>query len=459
MGNVYKSEASYNGDKVEPHSPPEGEQELAALAVTSFNVIDHAKMAKCQAECEDVASHRQGKQAMGLLMSDFEFSPGVVLYCDLSNGKKARPLVPKPFRELIIKMMHALSHPGQKETVRRVAARYYWPKLKEDVSAFVKACKCQAVKVTQHTKIPPVHRPVPAKRFTQIMIDVIGPLPTSDKGLTHCLTILDRTSRFVQAIPMKGATAQAVCDAFCEGWVAHFGLCETAISDNGNTFISNLWTKLHEKFGSIVSYSPVYHAASLGHLERQHRDIKTGLRAALLEMGDTHGKNWPAILPWVLLGKRTAYQPDLGASPAELVYGQTLVVPGDLAGADLDADASTEDLLQRLRVNAARDPVQTSHHTTTPKQYFPANMDKCTHVWVKRPKLTPLGRRYDGPFKILEKQSQSCIIIAVGAYKDGKPRTELQHWENCKPAYFLDEPYEENRPNLGRPSAISAIFQ
>ena len=235
-------------------------------------------------------------------MADYEFSPGVTLFCDLSDGKKARPLIPKPWRNLVINMMHELSHPGQAETLRRVAARYYWPKMMEDVSNFVKNCKCQAVKVHKHTKIPPVNRPIPGRRFTQLMVDVVGPLPKSAKGMTHLLTIIDRTSRYVQAVPMPEATAESCCQAFLEGWVAQFGLCRNIISDNGNTFIAKLWTTMHVKLGALVSYTPLYHSASLGHLERQHRDIKTSLKAAPLEMGDKHGLNWPTVLPWILLG-------------------------------------------------------------------------------------------------------------------------------------------------------------
>ena len=89
---------------------------------------------------------------------------------------------------------------------------------------------------------------------------------------------------------MKEATAESCCHAFLEGWVAQFGLCREVITDNGNTFIANLWKKMHEDLGTLVSYTPVYHSASLGHLERQHRDLKQSLKACLLEMGDKHGE-------------------------------------------------------------------------------------------------------------------------------------------------------------------------
>ena len=255
----------------------------------------------------------------------------------------------------------------------------------------------------------------------------------------------------MRAIPMPAATAETCCRAFIEGWVSDFGLCEDVITDNGNTFIASLWTKMQEALGIDVSYTPLYHAASLGHLERQHRDLKASLRSALLEMGDSFGSSWTSVLPWTMLGKRTAFQPDLGASPAELVYGQTLVVPGDLAGAELKPQSTLPNLLEQLRRNAAKPPVQTAHHDQ-PQVHLPKDMETATHVLVKKEKTTPLGGKYDGPFEILQRRGQSCLLLRVGSKANGEPRTELVHWSNCKVHYFLDEPYTVDRPALGRKS-------
>ena len=138
------------------------------------------------------------------------------------------------------------------------------------------------------------------------MLDIIGPLPDSC-GMRYLLTIIDRTSRYVDALPLPEANAANCCNAFIAQWVSRWGIPETATCDNGNTFVSNLWSKLHEQLGTVVNYTPVYHPASLGGLERQHRDIKSSLKAVLSHMGDTHGHQWLAALPWVLLGRRTAY--------------------------------------------------------------------------------------------------------------------------------------------------------
>ena len=107
-------------------------------------------------------------------------------------------------------------------------------------------------------------------------------------------------------------------------------------------------------------------------------------------MNDQHGKNWHSILPWVLLGQRTAYQPELGVSPMELVYGQTVKIPGDLAGGELQPHSSLTTLLEDVQRKTFKLPVPTSHHAQ-PVIQLPKNMETATHVLVKCGKTTPLG--------------------------------------------------------------------
>ena len=248
---------------------------------------------------------------------------------------------------------------------------------------------------------------------------------------------------------MPVATAESCADAFISQWISRYGIPSTAVSDNGNTFVAQLWQKVNEALGIIVSYTPVYSAASLGGLERKHRDLKYSLKATLQQMGDQHGALWLRALPWTLLGRRTAFQPELGTCSAELVYGQTPRVPGDIAGADLSPDSDLPHLLERLRTQAAQPPIQTAHHRIRPT-YMPSDIHNATHVYVKRGKVTPLGANFDGPFKILERLGNSCLKIRVRSYANGQARTEVQNWINCKPAKFIGEPFEIARPNPGR---------
>ena len=323
--------------------------------------------------------------------------------------------------------------------------------MRTDVAKYVNACHpCQSVKTHRNICPQPAHRPVLPARFSDLMLDICGPLPAS-QGNKYLLTILDRTTRFVDALPLQEATAYSCCQAFIAHWVSRFGLPTKATSDHGNTFIAQMWTHLHEALGVLVDYTPVYSPQSLGGLERRHRDLKSSLKAALVKMGDTHGSNWLSVLPWTLLGLRTAHQEDLGASPMELVYGQTVKIPGDLVGGDLHQDSDLPTLLENIRKKTFRPAVQTAHHNV-PYEHLPTAMETAERVYVRRGKHTPLGANFDGPFKIHERQGNHCLRVRVGSYNNGEPRYELHHWKNCKIDHGDGTDLAE-RPKLGRKSS------
>ena len=118
---------------------------------------------------------------------------------------------------------------------------------------------------------------------------------------------------------MPEATARECCNQFVQHWIKQFGIPSKVTSDNGPSFQAKLWQDINQKLGVIVSYSPIYSPATIGSIERQHRDLKVALRATLLGMGDTFGSRWVEALPWVLLGRRTAFHADLQATPSEAV--------------------------------------------------------------------------------------------------------------------------------------------
>ena len=432
----------------------DGQDVIAAVTpqvdAVALQIVDHKQMQADQQSCPDVAAHRAGKHVQSLKMKEVEFSPGCHLLCDLSNGKKARPLVPKPHRELIIRWFHNVSHPGSKETLKKIADRYYWPTVRQDVAKYVAECHpCNACKAKPIIKPPMDPRPVMAPRFKDLQIDVVGPMEQSE-GMRYLLTVLDRTSRYYDAIPMASATASACASGFIRHWVAHFGLPFKATSDSGNVFISKLWKELHKELGSIVAYSPLYSPSSLGSVERIHKDIKASLKATLLAMGDEHKSKWMSVLPWTLLSRRTSYHSELQATPSEVVFGENPAVPGDLAGADLPADPNLPALLDRVRANAQRPPAQTTIRRT-PQVYYPPSTDTATHVYLRNQKPTPLSPMRDGPYQIIERLGKSTVKVKTGEFKSGAPRTEVHHWRNCTPYILPQNADSAVKKPLGRP--------
>ena len=121
-----------------------------------------------------------------------------------------------------------------------------------------------------------------------------------------------------------------MANAYVHNWVARFGVPDQMTSDRGAQFVSELWTAMSELLGTQLNPTTAYHPQANGLIERLHRTMKAALKARL------NSPNWIDELPWVLLGLRTTPKEDLNASPADLVYGGPLTVPGDFLPESVD---------------------------------------------------------------------------------------------------------------------------
>ena len=123
---------------------------------------------------------------------------------------------------------------------------------------------------------------------------------------------------------MSSTTATACADAFVAGWIARFGVPASITTDRGVQFTSAFWAVLCQRLGVQHVTTSAYHPQSNSIVERFHRQLKDSLRARLASV------DWPSHLPWVLLGLPSAPKEDHNVSSAELLYGVSIALPGEL---------------------------------------------------------------------------------------------------------------------------------
>ncbi|KAK5648875.1 hypothetical protein RI129_003767 [Pyrocoelia pectoralis] len=178
-------------------------------------------------------------------------------------------------------------------------------------------------------------------------------------------------------------------------------------------------------------------------IERFHRQLK-----AALMCHDT--KNWYDTLPIVLLGIRTAWKEDLSAAAAEMVYGETIRIPGEFLNEHRKETLEPENYVAQLRRQIqALKPVPTATHGTS-KSFVFQKLSQATQVFLRNDTAKkPLQRPYDGPYTILKRGKRTYTLN-----KDGTPYTVTA--ERVKPAFTEEQSHtpqqgvDEKRTRSGR---------
>ena len=361
------------------------------------------------------------------------------LIVDVSNGTP-RPFVPYSWRRRIFDAVHGLGHPGVHRTQQAIVDRFVWPSVKADSTRWARECiACQQAKVTRHVTPPISEFEVPSQRFTHLNMDLVT--LTTSNGFSHLLTIVDRFTRWPAAIPIPNIAAETVADAFAHGWVATYGVPVAITTDRGSQFSSSIWTQLMKKWGIKALTTTAYHPEANGLVERLHRRLKE----ALIALSNDQPQDWYWQLPLALLAIRTTLKPDIGASPADLVFGDALALPGDVVQT---ADPVDDQLQQRqaaslanLRVEVARlQPTPTSAHRT-PRLFVPGQLDSATHVFVRRGGVQPsLSAPYEGPFRVVSRTPTGFHV------RMSRGRTELIALNRLKPAHVSADQDETGEP-------------
>jgi transposase InsO family protein len=371
--------------------PPPPTVPLAAAVSAGHHVgrgpdLDYVDIAERQQGCTDVQSLVNSSSLRVQSISQ----NGCQILCDVSTGS-ARALIPAVDWQTVFNSFHNIAHPGVRATKRLLARRVVWCDMAADAARWCRDCQhCQLAKVTVQPAAAVQPIPVPSTQFSHFHVDIVGPLPVAAQGFNYLLTVIDRSTRWLEAVPLKGIEAATCADAFIAGRVCRFGVPAIVTTDRGTQFSSALWSLVCRRLGIQHNMTTAYHPQANGMVERAHRQLKDALRGRLA------GDKWPEHLPWVLLGLRAAPKDAANVSAAEAVLGTPLVLPRQLLTAD---ERPVQAFVEELR---SAPPIPTRNlPASVLVDRVPSSLLTASHVYFHhRGALPPLSPPYAGPYKV-----------------------------------------------------------
>ena len=149
--------------------------------------------------------------------------------------------------------------------------------LKKDVRSWANSCLArQREKVHRHTVAPLASLAVPERRSEHVNVDLVGPLPPSP-GHSYLFTVIDRTTRWPEVIPLTPVTTAELARALVSFWVSRFGVLDDLSSDRGAPFTRESSAAIAHQLGVTLHQTSAYHHRAIGMCEHFHRSLKASL--------------------------------------------------------------------------------------------------------------------------------------------------------------------------------------
>ena len=220
-------------------------------------------------------------------------------------------------------------HFGVDKMVAMLHKYFYWLKLRQDVSRYIRSCTaCAIVKPT--IKKQGLYTPLsaPDKPWESISMDYMSGLPSIKHGNDCAFVVVDRFSKMaILTICKKNIMVEAATKLFFERVWVQFGLPQTIIFDRDSRFLSTFWSSLWSSLDTKLAKSTAFHPQTDGQTEVVNRMVVHILRM----YNSKHPRTWDDNLPYVQHNYNKAIHISTGHSLFQVGLGFQPLGPIDVA--------------------------------------------------------------------------------------------------------------------------------
>lgn len=251
-------------------------------------------------------------------------------------------------------------HLGRRKTLAQLRRSYYWPEMRKEVYEYVSSCLACATNKPSNQRGAGLLQPLPTpeRRWEQVGIDFMMPLPRTKNEYNGIMVMEDKLTKMVHLAPCTTAiTAEGAANIFFKEVVRHHGVPRSIISDRDTRFTSDFWHSLWEQLGTKLHMSSSYHPQSNGQTESMNKIIKTMLKMYV----NSNTDDWDTYLITIEIAINNATQDSTGYSPYYLNSGQTPHFPLTLAAGESE-DEKEDPAAGRVRKESVNEWIERLMH-------------------------------------------------------------------------------------------------
>jgi len=306
--------------------------------------------------------------------------------------------------------------------------------MSKDITEYIRKCqKCQKAKITKHTRTPLILTETPIKAFDRVIVDTIGPLPTSENGNEYIVTLICDLTKYLIAVPIANKSANTVAKAIFESFILKYGPMKTFITDMGTEYKNLIINELckYLKIDNITSTA--HHHQTVGTVERSHRTFNEYIRSYI----SVDKADWDVWLQYFVFCFNTTPSMAHNYCPYELVYGKQSNLPKYFNKIDYteplynienyakESKFRLEQAYKRARVMLDKIKIRNKMHYD--KQVLDFKTKIGDKVLLRNETGHKLDPEYIGPFTVVALEENNNIII-----KNNKNKEQKVHKDRLK---------------------------
>ena len=274
-----------------------------------------------------------------------------------------------------------------------------------------------------------------------IGIDVIGPLPRSNKNNRYILVVGDHFTRWMEAYPLPNQHAQEVAKKLVNEFISRFGAPLEIHTDQGPNFESTLFRELCRLLQITKTRTTPYRPSSNGLIERFNKTLGNMIKSFI----DENPREWDSSIDLLMAAYRSTVHPAPGFTPNQIMLGRDVKLPihlvypnpeGEKSVCTTDYVAEVRDKLEQIyenvRNNLGRNVV--GHKNDCDSRIFSNRYRRGMLVYKLKPVHKKLEAAWAGPYVIID---VLCSVVYKIQYKIVK---EVVHYDRLKPCHSREVP-------------------